>query len=276
MGTTSWIVPGPQVLELDQVASVLVQLIGGRVSVVGADVPSARVEVRDVSGHPLEIRLDGDRLSIGYPFLGWDGWLKRLHSYRAKDSADVVVVLPRGTGVKVGTALADVTVTGVQEDLSVGTAGGAVQVHDGRGAADVKTVSGAVSVTNHEGSVHVNAVSGAVVARGSLPRVEVSTVSGPVTVENRLDTCVVSVNTVSARVGIELPAGSGLVLTARTVSGKVVVDGRDRRTVGVTSFEEKVDDTACWLSTNTVSGDLEIRLGAPRPGAPDAGAAPGD
>jgi hypothetical protein len=262
MGTTSWIVPGPQTIEVDAVGSVRLQLIGGRVSVVAEDVPGARVEVQDVSGHPLEVRLDAGRLSVGYPFLGWDGWLKRLHSYRAKDSAVVRVVLPRTTGVKVGTVLADVEVTGLREDLAVGTASGAVRVVDGHGSADVKTVSGAVAVENHDGTVRINSVSGAVVARGSFPRAEISTVSGAVTVANRLDTSVVSVNTVSARVGVDLPGGSGLVLTARSVSGKVVVDGVDRGGAGITTLEEKHGEAACWLSTNTVSADVEVRRGS--------------
>lgn len=262
MGTTSWIVPGSQTIELDAVGSVRVQLIGGRASVVAADVAGARVEVQDVAGHPVEVRLDGESLSVGYPFLGWDGWLKRLHSYRAKDSAEVRVVVPRGTGVKVGTVLADVDVSGLREDLAVGTASGRVRVADVHGSADLKTVSGAVAVENHEGTVRINSVSGAVDAHGAFPRAEISTVSGAVTVENRLGTSVVSVNTVSARIGIDLPAGSGLVLTARSVSGKVVVDAIDRGGAGITSLEEKHGEAACWLSTNTVSADVEIRRGA--------------
>jgi hypothetical protein len=261
VATTSWIVPGPQTLEVEAPGSIRMQLIGGRATVVAGDVPGARVEVLDVSGHPLEVRLDGDQLSLGYPFLGWDGWLKRLHSYRAKDSAQVRVVVPTGTGVKIGTVLADIEVAGVSEDVSIGTASGTVRVTGSHGAAEVKTVSGAVSVEDHDGTVRVNSVSGPVVVSGALPRAEISTVSGAATVRNTLPTCVVSVTTVSARVGVDLPAGSGLVLTARSVSGKLLVDGVDRRGTGVTSFEEKVDETACWLSTTTVSGDVEVRRG---------------
>lgn len=260
MGTTSWIVPAAQTIELDQVGSVRIQLIGGRATVEAGS--SARVEVSDVSGHPIEVRLDGDALKVGYPFLGWDGWLKRLHSYRAKDAATVRIVVPAGTGLKAGTVLADIEVTGLAEDLSVGTASGAVHVAGCQGTADVKTVAGAVAVEDHTGAVRINSVSGAVVAGGALPRAEVSTVSGPVAITNSLGSSVVSVNTVSARIGVDLPAGSGLVLTSRSVSGKVLVDGVDRRTAGITSLEEKVDDAGCWLSTNTVSADVEIRRGA--------------
>jgi hypothetical protein len=269
MGTTSWIVPGSQTIEVGAVGAVRVQLIGGRATVVAGDVAGARVEIGDVSGHPVEVRHDGPALSVGYPFLGWDGWLKRLHSYRAKDAAMVRVVVPAGTGLKVGTVLADVDIAGLSEDVSVGTASGAVRIANGHGSADVKTVAGSVAVENHDGAVRINSVSGAVVARGALPRAEVSTVSGAVEVLTTLASSVISVSTVSARVSVDLPARSGLVLTARSVSGKVLVDGADLRTAGITSLDEKVDDAGCWLSTNTVSADVEVRRGPVRAGVAD-------
>jgi hypothetical protein len=263
MGTTSWVVPGPQTIDVPQVSAVRVQLIGGRAEVAVWDSPEVRVEVRGVSGHPLEVRLEGDRLTVGYPFLGWDGWLKRLHSYRAKDTADVRVLLPPATGVKVGTALADVSVAGVHENVSVGTASGSVRVEGVRGVADVRAVSGGVTVTRHDGAVRVNTVSGAVTVDGALPRVEASTVSGALSVTTTLATSVMSVNAVSAGIGVVLPAGSGLVLTARTVSGKVLVDSVDRRTPGVTSVQEQSDETGCWLTVNSVSGNVEVRRAQP-------------
>lgn len=263
MATASWIVPGPQQVDLAGVSLVRLQLIGGRAEVVAAPGGGVHVEVRSVSGHPLEIRQDGTTLSIGYPFLGWDGWLKRLHSYRAKDTADVRISVPAGTGIKAGTVLADVSLEGISEDVSIGTASGAVRLRGGHGSAEVKAVSGGVSVEDHDGAVRVNTVSGAVAARGALPRVEVSTVSGAIAVENSLASSVVNVNAVSSGVSVGLPEGAGLVLVARTVSGKVLVDGVDRRTAGITSIEEKADqDTACWLSANTVSGSVEVRRGA--------------
>lgn len=261
MGTSSWVVPGPLTIDVPAVRAVRLQLIGGRADVEVWDEAFTRVEVRAVSGHPLEARLEGDRLTLGYPFLGWDGWLKRLRSYRAKDTADVRLLLPRGAGLKVGTALADVTVTGLAEDLSVGTASGAVRLAGGQGAADVKAVSGAVHVTDHTGAVRVSTVSGATALQGALPRVEVSTVSGAVAVETTLASSVMSINAISGRVAVALPPASGLVLTARTVSGRVLVDQTDRRTAGVTSLQEQTDATGCWLTVNSVSGDVDVRRG---------------
>lgn len=265
MPTTSWMVPGPQTLDLPAAPVVRVQLIGGSVEVDVWDAPGVRFEFRAVSGQPLEVRQDPTGLSIGYPFLGWEGWLKRLNSYRSKDSADLRVTLPRGTVLKIGTALADVRVRGVHEDVSVGTASGGVMVDDTRGRLDVKAVSGGLTVTGHDGAVRVNTVSGPVRVGGTLPRVEVSTVSGAVALTTTLATSVINVNSVSAAVGVTLPPACGLVLTARTISGRVLVDSVDRRTSGVTSVQEQQDATGCWLTANTVSGAVDVRRGTPGP-----------
>ena len=50
MAEESWVVSGPQVIEVDEVRSLRVQLVGGRVDVVTHDEPGARIEVHDVDG----------------------------------------------------------------------------------------------------------------------------------------------------------------------------------------------------------------------------------
>lgn len=269
MPTASWIVPGPQQMDLSGVAVLRLQLIGGRAEVVAGAGPQTRVEVRSVVGHPLEIRQDGATLSIGYPFLGWEGWLKRLNSFRAKDTAQVRVVVPVTTGVRAGTVGADVDLVGIGEDVWAATASGAARVRGGLGSTDLKSVSGALDVVGRAGAVRATTVSGPVTLGGALPRVEVSSVSGAVEVATSLASSVVNVTTVSARVGVGLPAGGGLVLTARTVSGRVLVDGLDRRGSGMTTVEERSDENACWLTATTVSGTVEVRRG---PGSTPNGA----
>lgn len=272
MSTASWIVPGPQQLDLSGVTALRLQLIGGRAEVVAGAGPETRVEVRSVVGRPLEVRQDGATLSIGYPFLGWDGWLKRLNSFRAKDAAEVRVVVPATTGVRAGTVGADVDLVGIGEDVSVATAGGAARVRGGWGSADLKSVSGALDVVGRAGAVRATSVSGPVTLDGALPRVEVSSVSGAVEVATSLASSVVNLTTVSAGAGVALPAGGGLVLTARTVSGRVLVDELDRRVSGVTTVEERSDENACWLTATTVSGTVRVRRrpGPAAEGAPDS------
>ena len=55
MATESWVVAGPQIIEIEAVSTLQVQLAGGRVDVVAHDGPGARIEVHAVDGRPLEI-----------------------------------------------------------------------------------------------------------------------------------------------------------------------------------------------------------------------------
>ena len=56
MSTESWVVAGPQVIEVEDLRALRVGLVGGRVDVVAHDDPDARgarLEVHRVDGRPL-------------------------------------------------------------------------------------------------------------------------------------------------------------------------------------------------------------------------------
>ncbi|ACQ79528.1 conserved hypothetical protein [Beutenbergia cavernae DSM 12333] len=266
MATSTWILPGPMTLDVADARTLRVQLIGGDVEIVGRDEPGVSIEALEVTGSPLDATLEGDRLTVGYASLGWEGWLKRLTSYRGKDVARLRIAVGRGTGVKVGTVSAAARVEDVHEDVSLATASGALTAEGLHGALDGKSVSGAFTVRAHDGTVRVSSVSGASEVAGRLPRFDASTVSGAVTVTTELPTCVVRATTVSAPVRIHLPLGAGIVLTARTVTAKVLVDGVDRRTSStpsVTSVTDRTGTDACFVELTTVNGDLDVRRGVP-------------
>ena len=96
MTEESWVVSGPQVIEVDEVRSLRVQLVGGRVDVVTHEEPGARIEVHDVDGRPLEVSLIDGELRVGYQFTlgGWEGFLEKFRNFRDKDSADVSIAVP--------------------------------------------------------------------------------------------------------------------------------------------------------------------------------------
>ena len=87
MVTESWVVAGPQIIEVEQVDSLRVQLVGGRVDVVVHDDPTetgARIEVHSVSGKPLEVSLADGELRVGYSFtlVGWEGFVEKFRTFR--------------------------------------------------------------------------------------------------------------------------------------------------------------------------------------------------
>ena len=115
MAEESWVVSGPQIIEIEEVRSLRVQLVGGRVDVVAHDEPGARIEVHDVDGRPLEVSLIDGELRVGYQFTlgGWEGFLEKFRNFRDKDRADVHIAVPRDLPTKVGTVSAEGLLAGL-------------------------------------------------------------------------------------------------------------------------------------------------------------------
>ena len=105
MATESWTVTGPQTIDVGPVERLDANLLNGRIDVVVHDEPGVRVEIHSIEGRPLEVRLDGDRLRVGYsPTGGFQGFLDSFRNYRGKDRADVYVGVPAHVAVKLATA----------------------------------------------------------------------------------------------------------------------------------------------------------------------------
>lgn len=261
MDGESWVVSGPQVIEVDEVGALRVGLIGGRVDVIGRDEPGARIEVHRVDGRPLEVRLVDGELQVGYgtTLSGWDQLLDRFRASASSDAADVHLAVPREVTVRLGTVSADGLLAGVVGPSSVATVSGSVVTDSTRGPLSARTVSGELDLREHDGDLQLTSVSGPATASGDLGRVGASTVSGAITIDARR-VLEVSATTVSGDVTVRLPAGLGVSVDGRNVSGRVLVDGRDEgaRGPGGGSFHAVVGDGACHVRTTTVSGDVTL------------------
>ena len=180
MAEESWVVSGPQVIEVDEVRSLRVQLVGGRVDVVTHEQPGARIEVHDVDGRPLEVSLIDGELRVGYQFTlgGWEGFLEKFRNFRDTDSADVSIAVPRDLPTKVGTVSAEGLLAGLHARASVSTVSGSLVVDGTRGTLAANTVSGEVVVRDHHGDLSLNSVSGEVAASGARTRRSATTPSG--------------------------------------------------------------------------------------------------
>jgi len=66
-------------------------------------------------------------------------------------------------------------------------------------------------------------------------------------------------------VTVRLPAGRGVQVSARSLSGRVVVDGQEHKgsTPGQTKIDLQTGDGSCVISAKTVSGHLTVLRGAP-------------
>lgn len=262
MATDSWVVDGPQVIEVDDVSRLRIGLVGGRADVVVHDEDVVRLEVHRVEGRPLEVTYRDGELRLGYAFtLGaWDQFVDMLRHFSGHDRADVHVAVPARVAVRLGTVSGEGLLAGVQEDSSVSTVSGSVVVDGTRGSLSAKTVSGDVAVRGHAGTLSLNSVSGEVAASGDLTIVVAKTVSGQVTLDVSSGTSSVSATSVSGDVTLRLPAGKGLHVSGSSVSGRLVVDNQEygRGTPGRRNVDLREGDGTCHVQVSTVSGNLTV------------------
>jgi hypothetical protein len=268
MATDSWVVDGPQVIEVDDVDRLRIGLVGGRADVVVHDEPVVRIEMFRIDGRPLEVTYRDGELRLGYSFtLGaWEQFLDSLRHFGGGDRADVHVAVPAHVAVRLGTVSAEGLLAGVQEDSSVSTVSGAVVVDGTRGALAAKTVSGDLAVRGHTGALSLNSVSGEIAASGEVSVVSAKTVSGRLTLDVSSQTSSVSATSVSGDVTLRLPEGKGLAVKGHSVSGRLVVDGQEYGggTPGQRNVDLRTGDGTCHVQVNTVSGNLTVLRRAER------------
>jgi hypothetical protein len=274
MSEECWVVSGPQVIEVDEVRSLRVQLVGGRVDVVTHDEPGARIEVHSVDGRPLEVSLSGGELRVGYQFTlgGWEGFLEKFRNFRDKDRADVSIAVPHDLPTKVGTVSAEGLLAGLQAPASVSTVSGSLVVDGTRGTLSANTVSGEVAVRDHTGDLSLNTVSGELAASGALARVHANSVSGELALDITSGSSSIEATSVSGDVTVRLPDGEGVHVSANAVSGRLVVDGEDHSgPLPGRRIDLRSGDSRSTVSATTVSGNVTLLRGAPA-GSGDAAA----
>lgn len=241
------------------VARVVVSVTGGTVQVEAHDRVDVELDVTALSDRSLVARLEGELFSVSYDFAGIEGLVDRVKSVSGKDSADLVLRVPRGASVKVTTVRADVSVQDVEAAVSVTTVSGAAEAQGLTGTLSITTASGRAAVTDHAGATTVRTVSGVAHVAGSLTRADVQTVSGDVALELAGTASQVTAKTVSARVSVRVAPETGVDLKARTVTGTVSFDGEritaESRTAQVVRAEP---GATLFVDAGTVSGDITV------------------
>ena len=208
---STWTITEPDRLTLDgEVVQLKVNLIAGRLNVVGADGP-ARVEVSQVSGdQPITVSLGEDgTLTVAHPRIprtnGLMWWL-----FGRKLRVDVSIAVPTGTRARLNVisgsivastlragALLDVTsgritLLGLDGDVTAKVASGTIDALSVGGRLALETVSGEITVADSTaGRVHARSISGAVTCDLDNPpsdsQIHLETTSGEITARVRED-----------------------------------------------------------------------------------------
>ncbi|MET7984743.1 DUF4097 family beta strand repeat-containing protein [Streptomyces sp. NPDC005281] len=233
---SEWSVTEPKKLAFDgPVQTLHVRIVNGTVNVVGTDEGSARLEVSELDGPPLQVTQEGGTLTVAYEDLPWKGFLKWLDRKGWRRAAVVSLAVPAGTHVEVGVVGAAAVVSGTDGRVQVKGVTGDTTLVRVSGPVRVETVSGNLEAQAVTGDLRFNSVSGDLtVVEGSGSSVRAESVSGSMIVD--LDATGsptdVRLSNVSGEIAIRLPHPADAEVEANTASGSVSSAFEDLRVTG--------------------------------------------
>ena len=260
MSQQKWLVDGPKTIEIDGIRRLKVGLVAGLVDVIAHDEPVVRVEVHSVSGKDLRITAEGDRLEIDHAQLSWENWLDVFRNFAPGAArADVSILVPRETELKLGVVSASALVSGLRAAADLSTVSGDISTDGLVGALQVNGVSGELTVRNHEGRVSVHSVGGDVTATGPATSFSSDGVSGNVFLDLAGVPDSIKINTVSGDIAVRLGADVPTAYAVNTVGGKLQLDDASFRPRGrFTGKYRELDGRWTDLRVNSVSSDITV------------------
>lgn len=262
--TEKWLIaPGEErVIDIAQATRLKVGLVGGQVDVIAHDEPGIRIEVHGVTTKDLRIESDGNEIEIDHAQLGWDNFLEVFRNFGSGGPrAEVSVAVPRSIALNLGVVSAGALVSGLTNDARLNTVSGDLIVDTHTGDLTVNSVSGDVQVRALTGSANANSVSGDVAITGSVRKASVDTVSGAILVDAAGAVNTISLNTVSGNSTIRLEETLPANYVARSMNGRMLIDGVDRGNGGPTNYSGSTGELAgsfVDVRANSVSGDITV------------------
>lgn len=260
MAQEKWLVDGEKVIDIENVSTLKVALIGGQVDIVGHDEPGARIEVHSVKGKELKITIDGDTLEIDHPQLSWDNFIDVFRSFNGSATADVSIMVPRDVALKFGVVSASALISGLTKDATISTVSGDVVIDGHTGNLQVNAVNGELSIRNHAGEIAARTVNGDITASGDITKFSADGVTGDVFLDITGTPDEVRINTVSGSITTRLAAGVAAQYRINTMSGRLQLD--DSEITGVrgsyTGKYGSLDQRWLEFKANTVSGNVSV------------------
>jgi Putative adhesin len=218
----TWTLDNPDKLTFDEVHQVLVKTVEGSVSVVGSD-DRPTLELSELSGEPLRVRLEGGTLTVDYE-RPWRPWpLSWLTGGSQRRKAVLTLAVPRDCRVELRVVSASLMLGGLQGPVEAHTVSGEITLTGLRGAVEAESVSGPVQASGVTGDLSARTVSGDLtLAEGGDGSVRARTVSGAVTIDlHAHGDQDINLTSVSGDLTVRLPETSDLQVKLQSTSGQV-------------------------------------------------------
>jgi hypothetical protein len=264
---TSWTVKEPDKLGFDQVSRVRVQTVEGAVAVVGGD-GQPSVEVSELVGEPLRVRLEDGELTIDYERPLLPGPLAWLAGLGRRHRAVLSLAVPRDCPVELRVVSASLTVGGLRAAVVARTISGEITLAGLGGPVEAETVSGSVQASGVAGDLSAATVSGDLtLAEGGGGAVRARTVSGAMALDLQdsggRD---VRLSSVSGDVTVRLPGDSDLQVKLQSTGGQVAsafAQLRHEDWPGAHAVRGRLGAGTGRLRATTTSGDIALLRRAP-------------
>lgn len=257
MNTNQWSIDTPQTLDLDGVTELRASIVRGRVDVITHDEPTTTVQVSEISGRTLNVRLDEGILRVEH--LDPGSWLSKIINFDTRDRVVISIAIPALIPVSVSTVSAEGMVSGSGGHTNLKTVSGSLLADATGGTLNADTVSGEIIARNHRGHFTAKSVSGDVTASGELDSVRASTVSGNLSFDISGEPRDLVSKSVSGDLMVRIPERLGIDLVATSTSGSITLD--DERHSGISQKLElhRGDGSpALNIRTTSVSGNVSV------------------
>jgi len=262
--TEKWLIaPGDtRVIDVERAQRLKISLVGGQVDVIAHDEPGIRIEVHDVTVKDLRIEHDGSLLEIDHPQRNWDNFLEVFRDFGSGGPrAEISVAVPRDIALTLGVVSASALVSGLAETARLNTVSGDLIVDAHAGDLTINAVSGDVQAQRFDGAFSANSVSGDVAVAGTPARVSIDTMAGALVVDASAPVDTIGLNTAAGNATVRLPDELPVKYSARSVTGRLLIDGIDRGSglpSSYTGSSGELSGTFVDLRFNSVSGDLTV------------------
>lgn len=255
-----WTVESPQRLTLDEPVTMLdVQLISGRVNVVGTD-GQARVEITRAGRKPLVVECVNGTLTIRHQRpLRWPGFLGWFVQMGRRYQVDVSLAVPAETSATLRLVDGAVVASGLAANSDVNVTSGRITLLGMAGRVRAKLVSGPVEALGVAGELTMETISGELtLADSTAARVRGTTVSGSITCD--LDNPVgseIRLATTSGDITVRVREDSNLFVHLHTTSGRITSAFRelavDQGLFGIKDVRGVLghDDGKLWVSSTS-------------------------
>ncbi|MEO3792730.1 DUF4097 family beta strand repeat-containing protein [Nonomuraea sp. B10E15] len=261
-----WAIEAPEQLTFDQVETLDVRIVAGRLAVLASEGPPT-LEVAEVdSAAPLIVTYDEHTrsLTVAYKDLTWDGMLGWLRRDRRRTVLSITV--PKTCRVNAGVVTAPAVVAGFETRTHVKSVSGEIVLDAVSGDVLANTVSGPVESRAMSGDLAFKSVSGDLtVADGSPRRLKATTISGRFTADLALrPTGHVTLNSVSGDILVRLPENVEADVSLRSTSGRLVSTFDELSNTGgpgSKALSGRLGGGMASLSAITVSGEVTLLKG---------------